>query len=254
MINITNDIAKQRIRVSLIRSMIVLENIFAKQLAPKINGQFIRAAYQVANFNIDIDAAIDETSNQLTEIYVNNYARIGDEFSQIIFNATMQSKGLADDFWRAATVFFQWQAVRRAKLASDTTRKVIKNIIRKGFADGKSNYLIAKDIREKGSISSRVKARTIARTETHSAAAYSMRTSAKLTNMIKEKEWISANDSRVRVKPFNHNITERVNIDDYYQNTGEPLRYPGDFMGSAGNVINCRCMELYHTSPQIIGI
>lgn len=63
---------------------------------------------------------------------------------------------------------------------------------------------------------------------------------------VEEHEWLSAHDDRVRHPPnsnFDHVAAdgEIVKIGTPFVRTGEPMLYPLDPAGSAGNVINCRC-------------
>ena len=60
---------------------------------------------------------------------------------------------------------------------------------------------------------------------------------------VKEKEWLSTKDDRVRIEHLEVD-GQVVPIDEPFIVGGEELMYPGDASGSAGNVINCRCTEL----------
>jgi uncharacterized protein with gpF-like domain len=137
----------------------------------------------------------------------------------------------------------------------DTTKKAIRNIIKKGTEDLLSHQQIAKKIVSTGRGISIVRAKKIARTETGTGAAKSIHSAMDNSRLVKEKEWVSALDSRTRRKLFNHVIPngERVPMEEYFKKTGEDLEYPKDSAGSAGNVINCRCVALYHTSISNIG-
>lgn len=62
-----------------------------------------------------------------------------------------------------------------------------------------------------------------------------------------EKEWISTRDDRTRGNKdsdeFNHLAAdgETVPLNEPFQNTGEPIDYPGAPGASVGNVVECRC-------------
>jgi hypothetical protein len=63
---------------------------------------------------------------------------------------------------------------------------------------------------------------------------------------VEDHEWLSAGDDRVRHPPnsdFDHVAAdgEIVKVGTPFVRTGEPLLYPLDPAGSAGNIINCRC-------------
>jgi len=59
------------------------------------------------------------------------------------------------------------------------------------------------------------------------------------------KGWISRRDGLVRTGKFDHlepdESGQRVKISEPFTVSGESLMFPGDPVGSAGNVINCRC-------------
>ncbi len=57
-----------------------------------------------------------------------------------------------------------------------------------------------------------------------------------------EKEWVAILDSRTR---SSHALADGqvVNVQDSYSVEGEALMYPRDPNGSAGNIINCRCIS-----------
>lgn len=56
------------------------------------------------------------------------------------------------------------------------------------------------------------------------------------------KEWVTAEDERVRTNPFSHSRLHGTVIPlNVAFNNGEEIRFPGDPLASADNVINCRC-------------
>jgi hypothetical protein len=66
---------------------------------------------------------------------------------------------------------------------------------------------------------------------------------------VRQKEWISTNDKRVRTYEngkYDHLAAngQVVGIDESFTVSGEKLRHPGDPNGSLGNTINCRCSIL----------
>ena len=81
----------------------------------------------------------------------------------------------------------------------------------------------------------------IARTETTSASGLAAYETAKQSNLVMTKEWISATDNRTR----RDHIIENGQIVDlevpFIMADGSSLLYPGDTKGRASQVINCRC-------------
>lgn len=93
------------------------------------------------------------------------------------------------------------------------------------------------------------RAETIARTETHNAAMFasegtakSIAASAGLTLM---KQWVPATDERTRESHVVMAGSDPIPMNAYFDIGGERLLRPGDPNGSAGNIINCRCILTY---------
>ena len=139
---------------------------------------------------------------------------------------------------------------------TDTTRVQLQRLIEAGINEGLTNDEIVENMREAIPSIGRTRATIITRTETHSASGFANRSVAKSTGLELTKEWISVEDARTRDgidgDVFNHRIMNGVTIpiDDEYQvptkfGTTESVTFPGDPKASAGNRINCRCVEGY---------
>lgn len=83
----------------------------------------------------------------------------------------------------------------------------------------------------------------IARTETTSASNFAAMETAKASDLVLDKVWISVQDDRARIKPYDHLDMNNVKqeLEQPFFVGGENIQYPGDTKASAGNVINCRC-------------
>lgn len=83
----------------------------------------------------------------------------------------------------------------------------------------------------------------IARTETTSASNFAAMETAKASDLVLDKVWISVQDDRTRIKPYDHLDMNNVKqeLEQPFFVGGENIQYPGDTKASAGNVINCRC-------------
>jgi hypothetical protein len=83
----------------------------------------------------------------------------------------------------------------------------------------------------------------IARTETTSAANFAAFETAKQSDLLLDKVWISVQDDRTRLNPFDHldMNNQKQDLEKPFFVGGENIQYPGDSKASAGNVINCRC-------------
>ena len=108
-----------------------------------------------------------------------------------------------------------------------------------------------------GQISNRIKevfnkkisgarAKTIARTEVVGAANFG-RSGGIEESGFKQRRWFTALDERVRSGPlYNHQVMHGkvAKVGEPWVTPGGSLRYPGDYSGRAGNIINCRCVEV----------
>lgn len=150
---------------------------------------------------------------------------------------------------RMATEYIQLSILTRLQSVADTTRKAISNIIERSIQDGKGAEDVARAIanESKGEIN-RNRARVIARTETINAMNKGKRISILSSNLMYEKKWIAATDDRTRLPHKHMNLEGYFPLEQPYFVNGETLDYPGDPQGSAGNVINCRCTEVYRVS------
>src|SRR3972149_1143428 len=83
----------------------------------------------------------------------------------------------------------------------------------------------------------------IARTETTSASNFAAMKAAEESDLVMQKMWISVQDNRTRISPFDHLDMNGVkqDLEKPFFVGGQNIQYPGDIKASPGNVINCRC-------------
>jgi len=83
----------------------------------------------------------------------------------------------------------------------------------------------------------------IARTETTSASNFAAMKAAEESDLVMQKMWISVQDNRTRITPFDHLDMNGVkqDLEKPFFVGGQNIQYPGDIKASPGNVINCRC-------------
>lgn len=83
----------------------------------------------------------------------------------------------------------------------------------------------------------------IARTETTTASGIAAMETARQSNLVLDKVWISAQDNRTRIKPFDHldMNNQKQELEKPFFIGGENIMFPGDAKASPGNTINCRC-------------
>ena len=260
MIDLTSKTAKKRYHAYLLRQNAIFENRMAKKLIPVLRGQWNDAADQIADGTSNF---IITRSDKLLEVLRDEMLKIGlwyfGEFNnslealqvqKFLMSYNLKQEIDIDDFMQSFQPWLEGRAAEEITKINDTTRSLIRVSLKRSLESGKTYYEASKDIKEVGSITSNYRAMRIARTELHTASGEATQISAeKSTVKIKEKEWSTAGDERVRSESFNHVAAdgERVKLEEYYVNTGESLRYPGDSMGSGGNIINCRCVSLFDT-------
>lgn len=163
-------------------------------------------------------------------------------------------------FERIEAEFIEQYGAAKVTRIFEATKEQIMRLIAKGQSEGMTLEAIAKSIREAIPQIARLRSHVIARTETHTASNYANNRVARASRLPLVKEWISIADARTRdfgegdgePDQFNHRAMRGVTLplDQPYlvPKAGggrEPLMYPGDPSGSAGNVIMCRCVEVY---------
>lgn len=131
-----------------------------------------------------------------------------------------------------------------------TSKDKIARIIAKGIEEGKTTNEIIKLIDELYLVSMIPnRSKMIAKTETVKSSNAGSYLAALNSPVQLDKVWISIIDSRTRVGEFNHVHPDgqKVGINEFFTVSGEKMRYPADSSlgASAGNVINCRCSQVY---------
>jgi hypothetical protein len=144
--------------------------------------------------------------------------------------------------WRSALQsFLQMHGARFVSEINETTRKDLLAILQRGQSANISERQIAQFLVSSGIPMTR--ASRIARTETTRALNAGILLGGATLPFEMSKEWITAEDERVRGKPFSHTQLHGTIIPlSQSFNNGEDIRFPGDPLASAENVINCRCV------------
>ena len=155
------------------------------------------------------------------------------------FNAIMQY--ISTDFYNAGILRI-----------SETTRKILTDILGKAIAEGWGYAETARYFNEVMPGISRNRAEMIARTESGKAIHAGQFVGADKSKWEKEKIWIAAQDNRTRGNPFDG---QRDKTDHYHMNgqtvdftdpffdsrANTFLSHPHDPKAGAASVINCRC-------------
>jgi len=151
-----------------------------------------------------------------------------------------------DFFEDALTDFLQEKAGRKIVSLTGTTLRAVQQRLQVAEDRGLSVEDVAGELRDAAPTISGYRSMIISRTETHAAFNAGHKASAEASELDLSREWVSAQDERTRSSPdddFDHLGAdgEIVGVREHFQQTGEPLEYPGDPDGSAANVIHCRC-------------
>lgn len=112
---------------------------------------------------------------------------------------------------------------------------------------------------------SKTRARTIARTETTIASNEGSRAAAEALNLPNmEKEWVSADDSRTRGADADDQTNHmkmngvRISMKEKFavpsMDGDDMMEGPGDPSAPADQLINCRCVLLYHTGEKAMNL
>ena len=128
-----------------------------------------------------------------------------------------------------------------------TAREDMIKLFQKATEEGWSYERLARELLNSGLALRR--ARVIARTEAHRGAMAGSMEGARSLPYEVQKEWLSANDSRVRRTPkarFDHaELNGQIRDLEKPFNNEEEIMQPGDPKASAGNTIQCRCVTNY---------
>lgn len=145
------------------------------------------------------------------------------------------------------------QGAQRVKNVARTTYKDLRKVLLAGIESEEPAGGIIKRLLQVRAFSA-FRAATIARTEVHSAAMFASKRTAQIiaqdVGITILKRWVPALDERTR---FSHKAMRNhkpVGMEASFK-VGRPdgghdsMDRPGDPSGSAGNVINCRCVLVY---------
>jgi len=265
MINVTKPAAKARLQRRLARLENTQRAKLAKDLRVILREQYEEAAQLVEQgYGHSMDVLLDQWVADYVKAFWAGFRRTGAVFSQLVFDALQQlklaeptgRKGIGDEFWNSFASLINLHTAGKVQRVSGNTKRFIKRIIDRGTSEGKSPKEIAKDLRASGEFN-KARANRIARTEVHMASNFATQAAVKSTRLRMEKEWVAFLDERTRPEKYadpkwNHRAAngQRVPMDQDFTISGERMAYPGDPRGSAGNVINCRCVLMYHTIRQ----
>jgi len=252
MINITGAQRRARLQAAIENQMQALERVFILIVQKQLRKQYNAAASRVESGSDRISSAVDRNKKEFQKVIEAQYIRTAKRFAPMIFDNLSKGKGIQV---KSIETEFDAFIIRWAKLiaaqkvvdVSKSTKSKIAAVIMAGREEGLSSAAIGRKIRKDiAPIDTVYRAERIARTETHTAAVGGMTEAMETTGLTYTKEWAAALDSRTRDSHQAANGQE-VAQDKPFIVDGEELMFPGDPNGSAGNIINCRCVVFYNT-------
>jgi hypothetical protein len=118
---------------------------------------------------------------------------------------------------------------------NDTTNELLKKEFTEALVQGESIRKIESRVAKVFGFTSRVRTNRIARTEiigAHNAGSFEAMVNS---GIVATKRWINSRDAKVR---DTHQTSEVVPLMERFS---MGLRFPGDWTGSVGEIVNCRC-------------
>lgn len=194
-------------------------------------------AYEQGN----VEEGVASFATNLSRVLVPHYTEVVTTFAKKV----LTDRGLKFDFDNLSQQFVTEHGGRSIRNIDLYTRRLVQKIISKGLRDGLGESEIAKSLVDMGAGFSKRRSATIARTETGNAsswASHQMHKEFMPSNT--KKRWVASSDDRTRSAHAIMNGVE-VGIDEEFTVGGFKMRYPNDYRGGAGNVINCRCVLMY---------
>lgn len=221
-------------------------------------GKFVNTrAYLYREFGqYDEGTATRDLSSELFPVMLSHYRRIFrtifDENNKVntleevkedalVFGRNVDLEPLIEEYFRARGLIL-------SGISAGIANRVQK-IIRDGRAEGLTLVQIAQNIEKNVRPITRIRAATIARTETHNAAGhahhkYYKQVEADYGSVLKKK-WVATNDTRTRTAHAAMNREKPIFMDEPFIVGGVPMMHTGDPDGGAKNNVNCRCVIIY---------
>jgi phage portal protein BeeE len=168
----------------------------------------------------------------------------------------LEEIGRKDDPWTMPSkdaLRFIGSREKWIKGVGDTARDQLNTAIQESEKKGEGIDEMTARIRGVFNNLSKYEARRIAMTET--SAAYGFSRHKAMTDVgVKYKTWLSSHGPTVRPAHAkaedDYGPGNGIPVDEPFVVDGEELMHPGDESGSAGNVINCQCIELAEAPPK----
>jgi hypothetical protein len=193
--------------------------------------------------------AVEDTRQEVRQALIATHSSVTKTFGGHVREGLLGSaKDIDLQFEDAVQEWLTVHGLEASQEITGTTRDTVVNAIATGRAEGLGAEAISRRIRDEvgDGAAAAARARVIARTEVHNAATWASDMMADLTGLRLEREWAAVEGGRTR--------PSHAAADGQRRPKGQPfdvggakLMRPGDPDGPADEVINCRCVVLYHT-------
>jgi len=200
----------------------------------------------IENGSLDTDVIVDSQAGKWQELITAIMRAVIEDFGGK--QAEELRKGMPHetrDFDPWGDEVKKWvneQTANHVKEIQETTKKAIRAAVLEGIDAGLDLRKIAKRVQQALEDDAKTRSFVIARTEVHTAASFGMNEAARQSGIVREKRWITAGDDRVRELHVMNEAAGWIPFDSPYPSGA---MFPGD--GGPEDVINCRCVEAYHT-------
>lgn len=237
------------------RTAAAVEALYLKDLLevlsyPRIKAALDSAYSSVARALLIAGASVDEAlsavgsregrmAKAIEEAHKRGFDRYG--------SWSVRAMGLKDDaslFRQAMDLFLARYSAEKVTMVTRTTKEIIARELLRGVQNGEGTMKLARRIREAAKLNT-WRAAMIARTETQFAAQYGARSMVETLGLKPDKEWSTVLDGRERP---DHAAADGqvVGFDEPFRVGSVSMLHPGDVNAPAEQVVNCRCVVLYH--------
>lgn len=191
----------------------------------------------------EIAADVDVAADVLEAVYLATAEAFGEAAYEAIAEAVKRTPS-GVSWAERVRAFLAAEGAVMVREITETTRRTIRRVLRKGVDAGEGVAELARRLRRDWPDVGRVRAEAIVRTEvmaaSNAAASWGAEAAAEEFDLELEKEWIATADGRTR---DTHRALdgERVGLGEDFDVGGHPAAYPGDARLPAKERVRCRC-------------
>jgi hypothetical protein len=201
------------------------------------------------------------TPAPLADVLENLYVTAGTAYADAMYNAiqppTKATKEALRAGWRDFMRLFAIKNLPKTLIGiSDTSQKIIRNIVLGGLSEGIGTLEIARNIQETITTVFTNRAKLIARTEMAIATNVAAMESSRSSDFMYEKKWIPATDNRTRPDHAEMLNKPWIPFDQDFVVGGYDMAQPADSSKNApaSQICNCRCKVVFRIMRDVDGL